>query len=269
MQTLTRAAGMMLVPISLALGAGCNPLSPLVERRATFEISPAGDAPLEVRTANGAIGVLEGSDQKIVIQALIKARTQERADATTVAATSDANGSFVISPQWPGERMSGEGCSMEIVTPGVRSIALVTSNGAITLSGLSGSARLNTSNGAIKVDGFTGVVDASTSNGSVTIVGATHGVSARSSNGSLKITMADTAQGPAVLSTSNGSIELTVGTAFAGSLSATTSNGTVGISAPNARDIVTSRGMGSARFGDGDGVSTLKSSNGSIAVRGR
>ncbi|MBX3362192.1 MAG: DUF4097 family beta strand repeat protein [Phycisphaeraceae bacterium] len=269
MHTLTRAAGFVLVPLALALGAGCNPLSPLVERRATFELAPAGEAPLEARTVNGAIKVSEGTDQKIVVHAVIRARTQERADATTVIATSDSNGSFVISPQWPGERMTNEGCSLEIVTPDVSSIALVTSNGAITLGGLSGSARLSTSNGAIKVDGFTGAVDASTSNGSVTIVGATHGVSARSSNGNLKVTMADTSPGPVVLSTSNGSIELSVGSAFTGSLSATTSNGTVGISAPNAKDIVTSRAKGSARFGDGDGTSVLKSSNGSISVRGR
>ncbi|MCW5768826.1 MAG: DUF4097 family beta strand repeat protein [Phycisphaeraceae bacterium] len=269
MHTLTRAAGFVLVPLTLALGAGCNPLNPMVERRATFELSPAGEAPLEVRTTNGSIKVSEGADLKIVVHAVIKARTQERADATTVGAASDANGSIVISPQWPGERMSGEGCSMELVTPGVNSIALVTSNGAITLGGLSGSARLSTSNGAIKVEGFTGAVDASTSNGSVTIVGATHGVSARSSNGNLKITMTDTSQGPAVLTTSNGSIELSVGSAFGGSLSATTSNGTVGIAAPNAKDVVTSRGKGSARFGDGDGASVLKSSNGSISVRGR
>lgn len=268
MHNVSRVIGLAISPLVLSLVAGCNTFSPLVERRITLEFPPA-QALVSIGTSNGAISVGPGTDDKIVVNALIRARTQERADATTVTATVDAQGVLQIAPQWPGERMGNEGCSLDVAMTSVSELTLVTSNGGLTVNGLGGVLKARTSNGAIKVDGFTGSIDGTTSNGSVTIVGATHGVGVRTSNGGVKVTMAPTSPGPVAIATSNGSIDLSVGQSFAGSLQASTSNGSVSIAAPGATDVQVKKGSGSARFGDGQGSSSLQSSNGSITVRGQ
>ncbi len=270
MQNAFRVFGLALSPLAITLLAGCNGLSPLVERRVTLEFPPAAGAPVEIRTANGGISLGQGDPDKVVVNAVIKARTQERADATIVTATVDTNGTLVIAPQWPGERMGNEGCSLDVLASYSGAFVLDSSNGAISVNGVSGSMRASTSNGSIKISAFTGPLDTSTSNGSVTIVGATEGVAVRTSNGGVKVSLGATAPGPVAITTSNGSINLEVGAGFAGSLSATTSNGSVSIGAPNASDVRVSKGKGSATFGPaGAGApSTLTSSNGSIVVRG-
>jgi DUF4097 and DUF4098 domain-containing protein YvlB len=268
MHNVSRVIGLAISPLVLSLAAGCNLVAPLVERRVTLEF-PSVQAPVAMTTSNGAISVGPGADEKIVVNALIRARTQERADATTVTATVDAQGVLQIAPQWPGERLGNEGCSLDVAMTSVPALSLVTSNGALTVKGLEGALKVTTSNGAIKIDGFTGAIDGSTSNGSVTIVGATHGVGIRTSNGGVKITMAPTAAGPVSIATSNGSIDLSVGQSFTGALQAGTSNGSVSIVAPGASDVRLTKGSGSAKFGDGPGSSSLQSSNGSITVRGQ
>lgn len=268
MHNVSRVIGLAISPLVLSLVAGCNMVTPLVERRVTLEF-PSVQTPVAMTTSNGAISVGPSADEKIVVNALIRARTQERADATTVTATVDAQGVLQIAPQWPGERMGNEGCSLDVAMGSVPSLTLVTSNGALTVKGLGGTLRATTSNGGIKIDGFSGVIDGSTSNGSVTIVGATESVGVRTSNGGVKVTMAPTAPGPVSIATSNGSIDFSVGQSFTGLLQAGTSNGSVSISAPGATDVQVKKGSGSARFGDGQGSSSLQSSNGSITVRGQ
>ncbi len=268
MHNVSRVIGLAISPLVLSLSAGCNLVSPLVERRITVEF-PSTQTPVSIGTSNGAISVGAGAEDKIVVNALIRARTQERADATTVTAKLDEAGVLQIVPTWPGERLGNEGCSLDVAMTSVPALSLVTSNGALTVNGLQGALKATTSNGAIKIDGFTGVIDGSTSNGSVTIVGATHGVGIRTSNGGVRVTMAPTAAGPVSIATSNGSIDLTVGPSFTGALQAGTSNGSVSIDAPGASDVRLTKGSGSARFGDGQGSSSLQSSNGSITVRGQ
>lgn len=270
MQTALRMFGLSISPIGLALLAGCNGMSPLVERRVTLEFPPSAGSPVEVRTANGSVTLGQGSPDKVVVNAVIKARTQERADATTITAIVNEQGSLVISPQWPGERMGNEGCSLDVLASEAGAYSLASSNGAITVNGLGGSMRATTSNGSIKVSSFVGPLDASTSNGSVTIVGATEGVGVRTSNGGVKVSLGPAASGPVTITTSNGSISLEVGAAFSGALTASTSNGSVSIGAPNATNVQITKGQGSATFGAQGvgGSSTLSSSNGSISVRG-
>lgn len=268
MHAMGRSATGVMGPIVLSLLAGCGTWN-VVERQVSVELAPAGQSPLAVRSDNGSIQLGLGTGEKIVVNAVIRARTQERADAAQIVANLAPDGRYLIEATWPSPRMSNEGCSFVIATPPVTAVDLSTSNGAISLTGLSGTAELDTSNGSIKVSGFTGPIHASTSNGAVTIVGASGEVRSDSSNGRISVEFADGSTGPATLDTSNGSIELVVGSGFTGSLSARTSNGSVTIGAPGAKNVQVSKGHGAATFGEGAGVTTLTTSNGSITVRAR
>lgn len=267
MHALSRSILVTLGPLGLSLLAGCGTWN-VVERKVTVEFAPAGQAPLAVRTSNGAIAVRPGDGQTIVVNATIRARTQERADATQIVAAVSPDGKYLIEAAWPTPRMGNEGCAFDIATPAVVGLDLSTSNGAVTVTGLAGSARLDSSNGAITVHGFSGAVDAETSNGSITITGAPASVTADTSNGRITVELVG-AGGPVNLDTSNGSIDLVVGPEFSGTVSGSTSNGNVTISAAGATNVSAGRRSGQATFGVGGASSVLDTSNGSITIRSK
>jgi hypothetical protein len=267
MHALSRSVLLTLGPLGMTLLAGCGTWN-VVERKVTVEFAPAGQAPLAVKTANGAIAVGAGAGEKIVVNATIRARSQERADATQIVAAVSPDGKYLIEATWPTPRMSNEGCAFVIATPEVVGLDLSTSNGAVTVTGLSGSARLDSSNGAIVVNGFSGQIDAETSNGSITITGAPAAVTADSSNGRISVELVGSG-GPVKLDTSNGTIDLVVGPGFAGTVVGSTSNGSVMISAPGATSVTSGRRSGQATFGTGGAASVLDTSNGNITIRSK
>lgn len=262
---------LLLTPLLLAGLSGCNYSSTLVERSVAMEVPLAADAPLAVQTENGSISVTESAGQAMTISAVIRARTQERADATSIVAEPSPDGGVKLFAQWPDKRLSNEKCSFVITAPALGNLSMRTSNGSITLKGFEGQATARTSNGAISIDDFTGPISANTSNGAIKIVNATAGVNADTSNGAITITLSDSNPGPVTLKTSNGSIDLAVGAAFAGTLGATTNNGTVTISGPGVTITQQSRNAASATFGgegaSGAASSSLRTSNGRITVR--
>lgn len=260
----------MTAPLSLALMAGCDTSWQLVERRVTLEVQPAPQAPLQVKTENGAVELTHAPErQTVLIDAVIRARTQERADATQVLAEPSPDGGIVVTARWPDRREGNEGCSFAIAAPGLSEADLASANGAITVKGFAGTVKLDTSNGAIRVEGFDGPIAADTSNGAITIVDATGVVKASTSNGSLDVSLTDANPGPVTLDTSNGAISLVVGSSFTGVVTASTSNGGVDMSLPNATSIEVVRGRGRAVLGSGGETSTLDTSNGRISVRAR
>lgn len=268
MQATGRAVCVAMLPLVLTSIAGCGTWQ-TVERRVTVAFPPAGAAPLGVRSSNGSIAVASGDGDQIVVNATIKARTRERADATQIVASLSPEGVYLIEARWPTPRAGNEGCSFDVATPPVSGVVLDTSNGGVTLSGLSGSARLDSSNGAIVVKGFAGEITADTSIGAISIFDATARVAADTSNGPIRVEMASASAGPVRLDTSNGSIDLVVGSGFAGTLTASTSNGSVSILAPGASAVQAGKRSGSATFGVGGEPSTLSTSNGSITVRSK
>jgi DUF4097 and DUF4098 domain-containing protein YvlB len=167
-------------------------------------------------------------------------------------------------------------------------VKLKSSNGRLTIEGLSGEADLGTSNGGIEVLGHDGAVEARSSNGSLDIEGVTGDiiagtsngrievreavakVRARTSNGSVKVHLAQDGPGPVDIETSNGSVTLELGQDFAGELEMRTSNASLNVAGFEGAEIV-SMGKRQARlkFGDSSNSSSVRTSNGSITVRPR
>jgi DUF4097 and DUF4098 domain-containing protein YvlB len=238
----------------------------------TLTIAHVADTPLDVRTQNGSVEVEQSGTDQVVITATLRARTKERLAATAINAERATDGTLNIRVTWPdGGRKNNEGASFVIRTPGVKKTNIESSNGAISLDGLSGDATLATSNGAINARRHDGFIKADTSNASINLRGI-RGTKADTSNAAVTISLADSAQGPVNVDTSNGSITLEVGPAFNGRVAANTSNGRV----TNHAKHLKSASMDSSErttsntfnFGDGERC-TLDTSNGSITIEPR
>jgi hypothetical protein len=244
----------------------------------TVDLDPThGWGSLVVETSNGGVrvgparaGVGSGSDvPSIPITAEIRATSAERLAAVRIQADRDGSGALRVRVEWPGgEPRGSEGCSFEIESS-FDGVSVRTSNGAIRLRDCRGRAALETSNGSIELDAHTGPVQAKTSNGSVRVTEPGGPVEIETSNGSVRVGLARVSPGPVRIETSNGSIELTVGPAFRGTVHADTSNGSVrmDLADPNGgRITIPSGASAKAQVGTGGGLTTLRTSNGSIRV---
>lgn len=253
--------------VSLGGLAGCGAF-PTVDEARVIEADHRPGAALDVATRNGRIQVRRSDVDAVVITARLRARTQERLDATRIIAEHDESGALAIRVLWPdGRRFGNEGCSFEIETPGADGVRLDASNGSLSVTGLSGRAWLDTSNGSITVRDHDGPVIADTSNGAVRVTNATGPVEIDTSNGGVSVALAPGATGPVRVDTSNGGVRLTLPESFTGELVLDTSNGRVSFeSAPSLRAVSAGRRHARLVLGDGGEASVVTTSNGSIGV---
>ena len=258
----------------------------LVHRQITpMTVSHVAGKAIDVETQNGAISVAKSGASDVVVRATIHATDEARANATSVKAERDADGTLVVRVLWPdGKRLNSEGCDIEIETPDAGGVKLRSSNGRLTLKGLSGKADLESSNGRIEVRGHAGDVLARTSNGAfegkdiagsltmktsngrVNAENVAGSVDARSSNGAIEVRLAPSSAGPVTLQSSNGRITLKVGPSFAGALRCTTSNGGISATLPAGVKEAGSKRDKTYDFGGGGAASTISTSNGAIEV---
>eukprot|EP01026_Neomeris_dumetosa_P057485 TRINITY_DN52956_c0_g1_i1.p3 TRINITY_DN52956_c0_g1~~TRINITY_DN52956_c0_g1_i1.p3 ORF type:complete len:280 (-),score=12.22 TRINITY_DN52956_c0_g1_i1:569-1408(-) len=242
-----------------------------------LQVAHASGTGVDVQTRNGSIQVLASEVDMVEIDAELKAITQERLDATQVLASRLDDGTLYLRVEWPeGGRKGSEGCNFVIRLPDAYGTTLVSSNGALTVSGLKGQADLRTSNGRIEVKSHEGNVKADTSNGPVKLHDVAGAAEIDTSNGSVTVHLHDAANGPVNVRTSNGSVKVVVGPAFAGELAASTSNGSVrlvgfepGEIASKGRRSCTLQARSSVNPDLAGEASRIRSSNGSITVTRR
>jgi len=255
---------------AIAVTAGCSGWQPArFQTTRQSSISAMDGSAIDVKTANGHVYLTQQTDQSsVTVDAVFKLRTQERADAVDILAEYQPDGTLEVRVLWPdGSRMGNESCSFDITLPGAAGVTVRTSNGAIRLTGLSGTAILKTSNGRVNVLGFSGDVIARSSNGRINIEGAVGSVDASTSNGRVIVELVDDATGPVTISSSNGSVELIAGSGFEGYVSASTSNGSIHVEGSGLDELKTSRRHASFHVGDSDAQSKISTSNGSVTIR--
>lgn len=243
---------------------------------------------LRVRNENGAILVRAGAVDQMVIEAEVRAVTEERMRAVQIFAESDDAGVTTVWAEWPGEgRRGSEGVHYEVTVPADRPLDLVTSNGRVQVIGMRndvvarttngsievsdaiGELDLETSNGRITTDGTPMRVRARSSNGSVTLRGVRETAEVRTSNGTIEVALAPGAAGPVDLHTSNGKIQFSPGDAFCGTLEATTSNGSIGVHGLGAgHRVEEERRRCLITFPHEGPASRLRTSNGTISITG-
>lgn len=274
-------AGLAAAIATMAAAAGCSITIPGWSQPAFEEVRQIATpvmaaAPVTIESPNGAIVVREGADGGgVQVTATLRSDSAERLALAEVRADRQADGSLLVWVQWPQERQPNEGARLEVELPAgsVSALKAHSGNGAIEVTGLAcpGGADLKSSNGAITVRGITGAVKARTSNGAVTVEGATGDVDAVSSNGRIDVVQAPGA-GSVLAHTSNGRITVALASGFAGEISGRTSNGRVSL--PQGEDVTvlrSGRNDAAVRVGAADAAGAARveaqTSNGAIEVR--
>lgn len=290
-QVLRRVIPVAITSASMFALAGCGYSSwaePHYETRGLVMPHVAGSA-LDLSTSNGKIEAIATDRADVSIEVTLKSPSLERLSEARVLAHRDADDTLHISVDWPGgKRQNNEGASISINVPDANDIRAHSSNGSVTIAGLSGHAELKSSNGTIRVDTHDGSVYASTSNGklfaeqvsgdiemyssngSITISDAFGPIRAESSNGSAVVTTMPGNPGPVRVLTSNGSITLNLGEGLEGILKCDTSNGKVTVTDLNGAKLIESSNKSvQMQFGDSTEISAARTSNGSVRVQGR
>lgn len=245
--------------------SGCSSMATVQSARA-MKVPHQSSQALRVTGDNGEISISQSTGSEVAIDATIKAQTQERADAVQVIAERGARGELHVYAKWPdGKRRNNEGCSFVIAVPDASKLAINTSNGRITVTGLGGEADLRTSNGRIIAQNFSGKVNAESSNGAIELTNVL-GAKADTSNGRIEVALKDGATGPVDLESSNGGITLRVASNFAGEVDCKTSNGGVHCDVAGAQTVSQRRSSATYKLGTGGSTSTLRTSNGGIQV---
>ncbi len=246
-------------------------------------------SPISISTANGSIEVIgvDRSDVSIIVD--LYGYDPQRLELATVHTDRLNDSTLSIEVHWPGgRRQNNEGASISVELPNANGIEAHSSNGNITIAGLSGHADLRSSNGSVKVDRHDGSIYANTSNGKIQAERVSGEIEMYSSNGGILITDAfgpiraetsnsnayvatmDGNEGPIRIRTSNGRVDLDLGDGFVGILKCQTSNGKVQVTGlDDARLIKVDKHRVELRLGESDEISAIKTSNGSIRVRGR
>ena len=283
MRSIAVAAALLLGSLALQ---GCGITQQANFRRTDTVIKthvPA--APVHVDVANGSIEVKAGEADEVLITAEIKALTQERLDQTMLVVTRAPDQTLDISVQWPNDkRKNNEGCSVTITMPNASTVALKSSNGRLTVTGIGTDLNLHTSNGRLiashipgNIYGRTsngrviltdigGEIDVDTSNGKLILTDIAGPVRAETSNGAVQVRMTDSASGPIDINTSNGSATIAVGPGFQGQLQLNTSNGRIKVDEQtDAKSRTMNKSSARIDFG-GNNSSRVHTSNGSITV---
>ncbi len=263
-----------------------------------------GITSLEAETGNGYVTVTttaapaeagaraEAATAKdITVDATVVAyaRTSERAAALsreTSVTLESSGGQAVIAVVKPktgfGESVK---VSLDINLPPEIALDLVTSNGAVSVTGttapvvagtsngkialedLSGGARVKTSNGSVAASRVVGL-DAHTSNGTIKSLEASGDTRAETSNGSVTVEYAETASAaPSIyLRTSNGSVNVRAPKDFSAKADLSTSNGRIDCQLPITDPSRAKRSL-AGTIGGGEGRLEVHTSNGSITIR--
>lgn len=286
-------SGLMLTSILAASSlTGCESIvqGPKVHEHRILEIPHIAGSALSVDNANGWIEARSTERHDVSISVELYGYDQERLHQAIVHADRLPDNTLSIWVQWPGDkREKGDGSSISIQLPDANGITAHSSNGRITIAGLSGHASLESSNGAIKVDTHDGSVFADTSNGAlvaehvsgeiemytsngkIIITDAISPIRAETSNGKVYISTMDGNSGPIRVRSSNGRVDLDLGDGFVGVLKCETSNGSISLDDLNGAQLIESskNRLELHLGGGGDEISAIRTSNGSINIKGR
>lgn len=201
-----------------------------VERTVEKTFSVESGAKLSVETSGGNVRVESGDVQRVRIvarQIFPKASTDAEADeaAKSLELVMEQNGASVkASAKYTKSTWWGRTpvvVHFDVTVPRACDVNLNTSGGDISVSDLTGAAKVKTSGGNVKLGQIAGEVNARTSGGNVALAGCTRGAALSTSGGNIT---AGPVAGNLEATTSGGDITIN---GVSGSVSARTSGGNV------------------------------------------
>ena len=211
--------------VLVAATAGCDLVTAefnskeSAEWRKSYQLAPGGR--LEISNINGRIDVTPSADHTVEIVALKTARgaTPEAAKAALerieIREESGAAGIKIETKVSRPNGMFHNGGSevrYTVRVPAAAEVRFTTVNGAIELSGLTGTVNAETTNGGIRAREVAGPIQASTTNGGVDVEltrVSPPGVKLECTNGGIKLRLPSDAKADISASVTNGGIGLT------------------------------------------------------------
>jgi len=186
---------------------------------------------LTVNNQNGSIEIAGWDQNTLDISATRYAETQQVLDQLKIDVATAADGVHIrtIVPQ----DSENAGVKYVIKVPRRAELAEIRStNGAIRVNDVEGSASLHTSNGSVHASKTRGKLQIDTSNGAVAVQGIDGDTDVHTSNGSVRADLEESRGGAITLITTNGSVELKLGAVTQGEVKAATSNGSITVRIP-------------------------------------
>jgi len=268
--------------------AGCSAIAGVDQTRIehhTFQVGSA--AQLQLSTYNGSVTVTAGDDGPVDVTTTIHGRAGVQDAAASIAASVQVdytqNGSVVsVTVEQPKYQppQTSSGADVDVTLPRGSSVAVMDSNGRVSVVNVTGSITVKTSNGAVVTREGNGL-DLETSNGSVTATDPAGPLTVKTSNGAVTINSAN--QVTASVESTNGALTFD-GSLATGSHSFTTSNAAVSLALPSDQaftiDARTSNGSVSTDFpltttsdsltgtvGSGSASIKVRTSNGALSVK--
>lgn len=227
-----------LVTLSLLWLAGCDiddlDAGSRVKEDFHYSYALKPNAKVELEGFNGSIEVRGWDKESIDIDGTKSASDNDRLREIKIDIANSPD-SVRIRAVRPVERHGHAGVSFVLSVP--RKVILdriSSSNGAIRVEGVEGSARLRSSNGSVKLADVKGDIDVTTSNGAVNLSRFSGGAVLRTSNGSIH---ADGVRGSFEATTSNGSVDARLAEPAAGRpIRVETSNGRIVLELESLKD---------------------------------
>ncbi|HEX9160706.1 MAG TPA: DUF4097 family beta strand repeat-containing protein [Thermoanaerobaculia bacterium] len=222
----------------------------------TVDVRPG--SPVSIENVNGRITVTSWDQPRVRIHAMKKADAREVLDKIGIDVRI-ADGVSVVT-RMPRRNDSGffdflfgndgnASVEYDVTVPRSADLKVDNTNGAISVSDVSGRIELGTTNGRIEAVRCSGAVNASTTNGAI------------------RAELLQVSAGKGMeLETTNGSITLTVPPSFAATLEAETTNGSIRTDLPVTTRSFSRRELRGTLNGGGPNLS-LHTTNGSIEIR--
>lgn len=282
-----------ILPLAVCFLLGCHPGYTIVEH--SDILLPCGEQPkLVVEMFNGPITITTAKCKEVTGQLTKRGVGSDKEDAEKELKnmefeTGVVDGKIVIKAKRTdgGRSWNSSGTQAELQIPVGSQVELITSNGAIqvtgknqgviarssnasiTLSSGTSTVEVKTTNGAVRCSEVVGTAKIETTNGLINVKGTGLILDCKSSNGSIDLT-GDLAEGNHKLTTSNSHVNVTLPEDANLNLDASTSNGSI-----NSRFNITNKEgnkkntvlKGSIGNGDPGKMLTLRTSNSSISIK--
>lgn len=220
-------------------------------------------------TTNGA----DVADCNLIATITARARTEEEAIelAEKVEVSLESVGDrLVVKIEKPTNLVNKSvGVSLDATIPNRANLELVTHNGSVRITEITGRINAKTHNGKVTTTKVSGYVKLVTHNGSITCKDASGDMNLKTHNGSVKVYYCDSNEPIDEISivTYNGSVELAAPPDLSAKVDARTNNGSINTDLPITVSGKVSKNRLSGTIGSGEGRLYLETHNGSIRLR--
>lgn len=231
----------------------------------SYDVS--NETTLTVNNRNGNVTVRDTDDDQLTVAGEKEASSESALDELSVEVTTGEQ--FVVDVSFgSGSNFEQRSVDLTIDVPaGVTVDRLVTSNGNVTATGVTGDVNATTSNGNVEVTDVDGFVDCGSSNGNVRVRGATGLAGAQTSNGTVDVELL-AMNGDVTCESSNGGVTVRVGPDISCAFELSTTSGQVSVeNVPHTATTSRRAQMEGQIRGGADPTLTAETTNGDVRLR--